>query len=174
MANGERPDAAADLLPMVYTQLRCVAGAMLAREKPGQTLQPTALVHEAWLRLVGNDHRSWAGRKHFFGAATEAMRRILIDQARRKARVKHGGEQQRIDAAEAELAVEAPCADALQVDEVLQKLEAADPRLREIVNLRYFGGFTVPETAELLGVSVATVEREWRFVRAWLRDELGD
>lgn len=175
LAKGERQDASEELLPLVYAELRRVAHGLIQHERPGQTLQPTALVHEAYLRVAGDDDnpQQWDGRKHFFGAATEAMRRILIDQARRKQRKKHGGDQVRIEAT-LDVAVEPPNEDVLQVDEVLQRLEAAEPHLRQIVNLRYFGGFTVAETAQLLGKSESTIAREWRFVRAWLRQELGD
>ncbi|MCA8970123.1 MAG: sigma-70 family RNA polymerase sigma factor [Planctomycetes bacterium] len=165
-------DPAAELLPMVYAELHRCAASLLAREKPGQTLQATALVHEAYLRVVGNDDPGWNGRKHFFAAAAEAMRRILINQARRKASLKHGGEFARHDVDALSLAIDTPKDDILIVEEALQRLEGADPRAREIVNLRYFAGFTVKETASALGLSVTTVEREWAFVRAWLKDAL--
>lgn len=169
--------AADELLPLLYDELRVLARARLAREKPGQTLQPTALVHEAWMRLVGYGDPGWNGKAHFFGAAALAMRRILVEQARRKGRIRHGGEQRRVDvddAAELEpaLAIEPPAADILAVDAALRKLEVHDERKAKIVELRWFAGLTVPETAEVLGVSVGTVERDWRFVRAWLRSEL--
>ena len=171
--------AADELLPLLYDELRVLARARLARERPGQTLQPTALVHEAWMRLVGDCDPGWNGKAHFFGAAALAMRRILVEQARRKARVRHGGEQRRVDvddAAEREpaLAIELPATDVLAVDAALRRLEADDPRKAKIVELRWFAGLTVPETAEVLGVSVGTVERDWRFVRAWLRSELDE
>lgn len=168
--------AAEELLPLLYDELRALARSRLARERPGQTLQPTALVHEAWMRLVGDGDPGWNGRAHFFGAAALAMRRILVEQARRKARIRHGGEQRRVDADAVELepalAVEPPAADVLAVDAALHRLEQQDERKAKIVELRWFAGLTVPETAEVLGVSVGTVERDWRFVRAWLRSEL--
>lgn len=171
--------AAEELLPLLYEELRALARARLARERPGQTLQPTALVHEAWMRLVGDGDPGWNSRAHFFGAAALAMRRILVEQARRKARIRHGGAQRRVgvdDAAELEpaLAIEPPAVDVLAVDAALRKLEVDDPRKAKIVELRWFAGLTVPETAEVLGVSVGTVERDWRFVRAWLRSELDE
>ena len=171
--------AADELLPLLYDELRVLARARLARERPGQTLQPTALVHEAWMRLVGDGDPGWNGKAHFFGAAALAMRRILVEQARRKARIRHGCEQRRVDvddAADLEpaLAIEPPAADVLAVDAALRKLEVDDARKAKIVELRWFAGLTVPETAEVLGVSVGTVERDWRFVRAWLRSELED
>lgn len=172
LQKAERSDAADDLLPLVYAELRQQARAMIARERPGQTLQATALVHEAYMRVVGEEDPHWDGRRHFFAAATEAMRRILINQARRKKRVKHGGEFDRLDVDCVDVEIEPPSADVLAVDEALERLEAVDPRTREIVNLRYFGGFTTKETALTLGISVSTVEREWRFVRAWLKDAL--
>ena len=166
------------LLPSVYEELRALARSRLLRERPGQTLQATALVHEAYLRVVGEADPGWNGRGHFFGAAALAMRRILVEQARRKGRARHGGGQrrtrvERTDGADAgHLVIEPPGADVLAVDEAVRRLEAEDPRKGQIVNLRWFAGLTAPETAEALGVSVGTVEREWRFIRAWLRTEL--
>ncbi|MDA8017286.1 MAG: ECF-type sigma factor [Thermoanaerobaculia bacterium] len=169
---------AEELLPLLYDELRVLARARLARERPGQTLQPTALVHEAWVRLVGRGDPGWNSKAHFFGAAALAMRRILVEQARRKARIRHGGEQRRmdVDAVELEpaLAIAPPAADVLAVDAALRKLEIEDPRKAKIVDLRWFAGLTVPETAEVLGVSVGTVERDWRFIRTWLRSELDE
>ena len=167
------PASAEELLPLVYDDLRQLARARLAREKPGQTLQPTALVHEAFLRLApgGRSDPNWEGRRHFFGAAAEAMRRILINTARRKAQIRHGGEMQRVEFDEVH---DAEAVDLLAIEEALAELELADPRAREIVNLRYFVGLTTPETADVLGVSVSTVEREWRFLRSFLREALDE
>ncbi len=162
-----------ELLGLVYDQLRRLASAKLARERPGHTLQPTALVHEAFLRIVGDrEGGSWEGRRQFFCAAAEAMRRILIERARRRARLRHGGEAERIEMDEVDLGIVAPSDDLLDVEAALGELEASDPRARELVNLRYFAGLTVEETAAALGVSVSSVEREWRFVRSWLRSKL--
>ena len=178
VAEGHR--SAEALLPLVYEELRALARSRLRREKPGQTLQATALVHEAYLRVVGDADPGWNGRGHFFGAAALAMRRILVEQARRKGRIRHGGGQQRTrvertDGADAgNLMIEPPGEDVLAVDEAVRRLEAEDPRKGQIVDLRYFAGLTAAETAEALGVSVGTVEREWRFIRAWLRAELSE
>ena len=165
---------AEQLLPLVYDELRALARSRVAREKPGQTLQATVLVHEAFLRVAGEGDREkeWNGRAHFFGAASRAMRRILVEQARRKARLKHGGAGQRVDLEEVEIVAESPSGDVLAVDEAVKRLEREDPRKAQLVNLRYFGGLTNAETAEVLGVSVGTVERDWRFVRSWLQTEL--
>ncbi|MCB9890403.1 MAG: sigma-70 family RNA polymerase sigma factor [Planctomycetes bacterium] len=161
-----------EVLPLVYNELRRQAQAMLQNEKPGQTLQATALVHEAFLRIAGSKAEGWAGRRQFFAASAEAMRRILIDRARRKKRTKRGGDYKRWDLDDVDLAIESPTDDILAVDEALQKLEAVDPRARSIVNLRFFAGFTNKECADALGLSVSTVEAEWRFIRAWLNDRL--
>jgi len=169
-ATQNRP--AEDLLPLVYDELRALAHARMARERPGATLQATVLVHEAYLRVAGDRKRAWNGRAHFFGAAAQAMRRILVEQARRRSRQKRGGGARPIDVDEAELAVEPPSDDVLAVDEAVARLEQQDPRKGEIVNLRYFAGLTNAETAEVLGVSVGTIEREWRFIKAWLQTEL--
>jgi RNA polymerase sigma factor (TIGR02999 family) len=166
--------AAGELLPLVYNELRRLAAQRLAREAPGQTLDATALVHEAYLRLVGPDvEPRWDGRGHFFSAAAEAMRRILIDNARRKQRVKHGGERHRVVLDEA-LKVDEPRDDLLAVDEALQKLAALDPKKAELVKLRFFAGLTIPEAAEALCVSVPTAERYWTFAKVWLYAELND
>jgi RNA polymerase sigma factor (TIGR02999 family) len=171
------PGAAERLLAVVYDELRALARAHMAREKPGRTLQATELVHEAWLRVAGTGDPAWNGRAHFFGAAGQAMRRILVEQARRRARLKRGGEHERAELAELELVPEthgaASDADILAVEEALTRLESEDPRKGRIVELRYFAGLTVEETAAALDVSVGTVERDWRFARAWLREELG-
>ncbi len=160
--------AAADLLPLVYTELRKLARARMAQTPPGNTLQPTALVHEAYLRLIGNDDPSWHSRAHFFGAAAQAMRQILVEQARRKASKKRGGDRKRVGIEEAEPFIEPPAEDLLALDEALSRLEKTDSRKAKIVMLRYFAGLTNEETAAALGISVPTVEREWRFTRSFL------
>ena len=155
--------AAVDLLPLLYDELRRLAAALTARLAPGQTLQPTALVHEAYLRLVRDKDPGWKGRRHFFGSAAQAMRDILIDQARRKASLKHGGQAQRIELSEGLAWIEPPSGDMLALDEAIQQLQEADARLAEIVRLRYYTGLSVEETAELVGVSVTTLKRDWRW-----------
>lgn len=160
--------AAEELLPLVYQELRRLAASKLAHERPGQTLQATALVHEAYLRLVGNDDRGWQGREHFFAAAAEAMRRILIDNARRKKRIRHGGGQQRLDVDEVQIGFEPPSEDILALDEALTRLAAEDPVKAELVKLRYFAGLTIEEASRVLGISHATAERYWSYARAWL------
>jgi RNA polymerase sigma factor (TIGR02999 family) len=160
--------AAETLLPLVYEELRRLAAAKMAKESPGQTLQPTALVHEAWLRLVGDGHQTWQNRAHFFSAAAEAMRRILIQNARRKARLKHGGGQQRSDIDGLELASAAPADKVLLVNEALERLEAEDPEKARVVVLKFFGGLTDREAAAILGVTERTVERHWAYAKAWL------
>jgi RNA polymerase sigma factor (TIGR02999 family) len=164
--------AAAELLPLVYEELRKLAQARMAGLPPGATLQPTALVHEAYLRLIADDKPSWRSRGHFFGAAAQAMRQILVDEARRKASLKRGGDRKRIDLEIADPAAEAPSFSILALDEALERLEQHDPRKAQIVMLRYFAGLTMQETAEALEVSVPTVEREWRYIRARLHREL--
>jgi RNA polymerase sigma factor (TIGR02999 family) len=165
-------ELAHELLPVLYEELRALARARLAREAPGRTLQATALVHEAYLRLVGNQDPGWNGRAHFFGAAAQAMRRILVEEARRKKRTKRGGGRERVDLADVEIPVEPPVSDVLAVDEAVKKLEESDPRKAAIVSLRYFAGLTAEETARALEVSLGTVEREWRFIKVWLQEEL--
>ncbi len=165
-------EAARDLLPLVYDELRALARVRLKQELPGQTLQPTALVHEAYLRVVGRDDPGWDSRGHFFAAAARAMRQILVEQARRKTAQKRGGDHRRVFSQWVDLAVEPPPEVVLAVDEALQHLEQDDPRKGQIVNLRYFARMTSMETAEALGVSVGTIEREWRYIRAWLHREL--
>lgn len=160
------------LLPAVYQELRQLAARKLSREKPGQTLQPTALVHEAYLRLVGAEGQSWKGKTHFFAAAAEAMRRILIENARRKGRLKRGAGRQRIDLDEVQMDLEDPSPDILALDEALAKLEAADKGKADLVKLRYFGGLTVEQAAEVLGISERTAKRYWAYARAWLYDEI--
>ncbi len=172
-AGGDR-EAAAKLLPLVYDELRKLARARMARLKPGQTLQPTALVHEAYMRVIGSADPGWDGRGHFFASAAGAMRNILVDQARRKAAAKHGGDRARHELDVFDLAIQPPAEDVLALDDALKRLEADDPRKGQIVNLRYFAGLTVPETAAALGVSVGTVEREWRYIKVWLHTQLVD
>ena len=166
------PARADELLPLVYEELRKLAAARMAQESPGQTLQPTALVHEAWLRLVGNAIPRFDGRAHFFAAAAEAMRRILIDHARRKRALRHGGGQARVDIQEVEIAAAARDDELLAVHEAVDKLAAEDVGLAELVKLRFFVGLTNKEAAEVLGVSEPTVERRWAFARAWLYREI--
>jgi len=176
IAQGD-PLAAAQLLPLVYDELRRLAAKRLASEGPGHTLQPTALVHEAYVKLVGPDPRQpYNGRVHFFAAAAEAMRRILIDHARRKHRARRGGGMKRVelgDMDDIEMVAESGGADELvALDEALAKLTAADPRKAELVRLRYFAGLTLEQAAELLGISRATADRHWAFARAWLYDAM--
>jgi RNA polymerase sigma factor (TIGR02999 family) len=166
------PARADELLPLVYEELRKLAAARLAQESPGRTLQPTALVHEAWLRLVGDANPKFDGRAHFFGAAAEAMRRILIDHARRKRALRHGGGQARVDIHEVQIAAAVREDELLAVHEALDKLAAEDKSLAELVKLRFFVGLTNKEAAEILGVSEPTVERRWAFARAWLYREI--
>ncbi len=169
------PTAAEGLLPLVYEELRKLAAQRLAMEKPGQTLQATALVHEAYLRLVGDkDAWTWNSRGHFFAAAAEAMRRILVEAARRKNRIRHGGGRARGELDDGCLLTEAPSDDLLALDEVLTRLAARDPVRAEVVKLRFFAGLTMAETAQVLGISLATAERYWTFARAWLYAEMAD
>ena len=172
VAAGERK-AAADLLPLVYDELRQLAAARMAAESPDHTLQPTALVHEAYLRLVGpaDEHR-WDGRGHFFAAAAEAMRRILVDAARRKRREKHGGDRHRVDLDAAGPAAPDPRHDLVALDAALTRLAAEDPQAARLVELRHFAGLSVAEAAQVLGVSPRTADRVWAFARAWLHREL--
>ena len=167
------PHAAGELLPLVYDELRRLAGQRLARERPGQTLQATALVHEAYLRLVGQGgEQPWSGRGHFFAAAAEAMRRILVENARRKKQVRHGGGLARRDLDAVQPAAPGPREDLLALDEALNKLAAADRAAADLVQLRYFAGLALPQAAEVLGVSPRTAGRLWAFARAWLRREV--
>jgi RNA polymerase sigma factor (TIGR02999 family) len=163
---------AEDLLPLVYDELRRLAAFQLAQERPGQTLQATALVHEAWLRLAGSEGQKWEGRRHFFRAAAQAMRRILVENARRKRRLKHGGEFQRVDFAEANLPNPMPDDQLLALDEALSKLARINPEGAELVQLCFFAGLTQAEAGQQLGFSRATAERMWTFVRAWLFHEI--
>ncbi|HVC99491.1 MAG TPA: sigma-70 family RNA polymerase sigma factor [Pirellulales bacterium] len=174
------PKASEELLILVYDELRRIAAAQLARERPGQTLQATALVHEAFVRLVtGDPTGAWSGRRHFFAAAAEAMRRILVENARRKHRLRHGGGRLRVDLEEAELeavdlAFEGPREDVLALDEALSHFAAIEPRKAELVKLRFFAGMEEQEAADVLGISRATAARDWAFARAWLFDRLRD
>jgi RNA polymerase sigma factor (TIGR02999 family) len=168
------PSAAAELLPLVYDELRKLAAAKLAHEKPGQTLQATALVHEAYLRLVGDSRQpeSWDSRGHFFAAAAEAMRRILIDGARAKGRQKRQGDRRRFDIDAIDVAVQASPDQLLAIGDALDKLEREDPAVFELVKLRYFAGLNVEQAAAALGISPATAYRHWNYARAWLYEEL--
>lgn len=161
--------AADELLPMVYDELRRLAAAQMAREKPGLTLDATALVHEAYLRLVGDQ---FADRRHFYLVAAEAMRRILIDQARRRCRARHGGDRQRVPLSDAEIAAEAPADELLALDEALERFSAIDPVKAQLVKLRYFAGFSEEAAATALDISRATASRYWTYARAWLIDDL--
>ena len=160
--------ASEKLLPLVYAELRRLAAARMAHEMSGQTLHPTALVHEAWLRLVNDGARTWQNRAHFFGAAAEAMRRILIERARRKSRLKHGGGKARLNIEDLELAQTTPDDKVLMVDEALARLKVEDPELERIVVLKFFGGLSNAEIAENLGLATRTLDRQWAYARAWL------
>jgi len=167
------PSAAEQLLPLVYEELRKLAAAKLGHEKPGQTLQATALVHEAYVRLVDADaSQHWNSRGHFFGAAAEAMRRILVENARRRARIKHGGDHCREELASSGIAAPEISEDLLALDEALERLAEHDSQAAELVKLRYFAGLTIPQTADLLGVSPRKADFMWSFARAWLRREI--
>lgn len=170
-AGGDRR-AADDLLPAVYDELRRMARAQLGNERPGQTLQPTALVHEAYLRLVGTTDVAWNSRGHFFGAAAQAMRRILVDRARERAALKRGGGQRRIELDENQLAGEPDMATMLALDEVLTNLEQFDATKARVVMLRFFAGLTFEQTAAAVGMPVSTVKDEWAFARAWIHREM--
>jgi RNA polymerase sigma factor (TIGR02999 family) len=171
---GDLP-AAEKLLPLVYEELRRLATRRLAREDPGQSLQSSDLVHEAYLRLVGEgDQKKWDSRAHFFAAAAEAMRRILVEKARRKKRVKHGGARLRLDLDPASFLAKEPSEDIEALDEALTRLAAEDPDKAELVKLRFFAGLTMPEIARVLKISLATAERHWTYARTWLYAELKD
>jgi len=161
-----------ELLPLVYDELRRLADSRMAREHPGQTLQATALVHEAYLRLVTDKDVGWDDRGHFFAAAAEAMRRILIERARRVGRKKHGGDHRRVSIDKLEISVDAPSDDLLALDEALLRLRAKDARKERVVSLRYFAGLSIDETARALDVSPATVKNDWTLAKAWLYKEL--
>jgi RNA polymerase sigma factor (TIGR02999 family) len=167
-AESGQSQASEKLLPLVYEELRRLAAARMAQEAAGQTLQATALVHEAWLRMVGEGDRTWQNRAHFFGAAAEAMRRILIDRARRKSSLKHGGGKQRLDIEELELADTTPDEKVLLVNEALEQLEADQPERARVVVLKYFGGLTNQEVAEALDIGERSVDRHWMCAKSWL------
>ena len=166
------PTAADRLLPVVYAELRKLGRSLMAKVPPGNTLQPTALVHEAYLRLVGTEDPGWNSRGHFFAAAARAMRRILVEQARRKRLDKHGGARKRLNADEIDIPIEAPSEDVLALDEALESLRRHDKRKCDVVMLRYFAGLTIEETAKVLNISEPTVKRDWRFARALLHAQL--
>jgi RNA polymerase sigma factor (TIGR02999 family) len=166
--------AADKLLPVVYQELRRLAAYKLSHEAPGQTLQATALVHEAYIRLVGSEAQDWGSRTHFFTAAAEAMRRILIDNARRKQRLKRGGGQKKVDLNDAELAIEGPSDDLIALDEALVKLASIDKVKADLVKLRYFAGLTLKQAASILHLSERTAKRHWTHARAWLYRQVAD
>lgn len=169
------PQNADQLLPLVYHELRKLAADKLAREKPGQTIQATVLVHEAWLRLVGSDADiHWNGRGHFFGAAARAMQRILVENARRKKSLKAGGGYQRLELSEVAAEVHRQRVDVLEVNEALEKLESQDPRKAELVRLRFFAGLTLKEAARALGISISTADNDWAYAKTWLRLEMAE
>jgi RNA polymerase sigma factor (TIGR02999 family) len=170
----ERGDARAvdQLLPLVYEELRRLAAQKMSHERPGQTLEATALVHEAYIRLVGAEAQNWSGRTHFFAAAAEAMRRILIENARRKQRCKHGAEHQRVDLDDSKIVIEGPSNDLIALDEALSRLAEEDRIVADLVKMRYFAGLTIEQAAEVLGVSRRTADRYWAYARAWLYQEI--
>jgi RNA polymerase sigma factor (TIGR02999 family) len=172
LQENDRSGSSDELLPIVYEELRKLAAAQMAQEMPGQTLQPTALVHEAYLRLVGDEELQWQNRGHFFAAAARSMRQILINRAVRKRAVKHGGGRQRLELEEALVAKDPQPDRILALDEALQRLEQLDERKGKIVMLRYFAGLSIDETAKALEISPATVKREWQFARTWLHREM--
>ncbi len=163
--------AAGDLLPLIYDSLRRLGQQMMAQEKPGQTLQATALVHEAYLRLLGDD-TTWDDRRHFYAAAARAMRRILVERARRRGRLRHGGRRARVDLDVAQIAQQEDSLDYVAVDEALGRLEQEDPRVAQVVMLRFFAGLSVEDTARALGTSPRTVRRDWSYAKAWLYEAL--
>jgi RNA polymerase sigma factor (TIGR02999 family) len=165
---------AAELLSALYDHLRGLAGVLAGRLPPGQTLQPTALVHEAYLRLTRGQDPGWESPRHFFGAAARAMREILIEQARHKASLKAGGHAHRVQLAEGVAWIEPPAADLLALDEAIEQLHAEEPHLAEVVRLRFYAGLSMEETAEVVGASLSTLKRHWRFARAWLARRLGE
>lgn len=171
-ANADPLQTATRLLPLVYDELRKLARAQAARKAPGQTLQPTALVHEAYMRLVGKADPGWEGKSHFFAAAARAMRDIRIEEARRKDTLKRGGNCKQVDLEEAEAQALQPRHDDLALQAAIERLEQADPRKGAIVNYRYYVGLTAQQTARMLGISVSTVEREWRYISSWLKTQL--
>ena len=166
------PRATEKLLPLVYDELRLLAAQKMSQEKPGQTLQATALVHEAYIRLVGTEAQNWDSRGHFFAAAAEAMRRILVDNARRKQSKRSGGDRQRISLSEASLAIEGPKEDILALDEALDRLANEDQRIAAVIKLRYFAGLALDQVADVMGLGRRTVDRYWALGRAWLYQEM--
>lgn len=167
------PSAAEQLLPLVYDELRKLAAIRIAQEKPGQTLQATALVHDAYLRLVDvKQAQHWDSRGHFFSAVAEAMRRILIEQARRKETIKAGGQIKRVELSEVEAFIDSPAIDLLDLDEALQKLEKKDPRKSELIKLRFFAGLSNQQAADVLGISPSTADLDWAYAKCWLRVEM--
>ena len=166
------PQAAEELLPLVYDELRRLAASQMAHEKLGQTLQATALVHEAWLRLTGGEERKWENRRHFFNAAAEAMRRILVDNARHKSRLRHGGHLERVAIEEVDVATRSDEQTVLRVNDALEELEIKDPVCAGLVKLRFFAGLSNHQAAETLGLSERTAKRNWAYARAWLSQRL--
>ena len=166
--------ASEELLPLVYAELRRHASARMAQEAFGQTLQPTALVHEAWLRMFGDGDRRWQNRAHFFGAAAQAMRRILIENARRKSRIKRGGDHVRVDVDNVELAATTPDEKVLLIDDALEKFQTQDPEKAKVVVLKFFGGLTNQQVAESMAVTERTIERHWAYAKAWLFQSIRD
>jgi RNA polymerase sigma factor (TIGR02999 family) len=166
------PAASEQLLPLVYEELRSLASQRIAQEKPGQTLQATALVHEAYVRLVDGAAQRWDNRGHFFAAAAEAMRRILVENARRKARKKHGGDAQRVELDKSDLATTLPDERLLAIDEALDQLAKEDPQAAELIKLRFFAGFSITEAAEILGMSRSSAYAQWAYARAWLQSKV--
>ena len=164
--------AAEELLPLVYEELRLLAAQKMAREKPGQTLQATALVHEAYIRLVKGGHQDWHSRGHFFSAAAEAMRRILVENARRKKRLKHGGDRERMSLDDVDLTIDGLPDDVVALDEALTKLAEDKPLMVQAIELRYFAGLTLEQIAEILGISERTVSSYWTYAKAWLYREI--
>jgi RNA polymerase sigma factor (TIGR02999 family) len=170
--NKGESQASEELLPLVYNELRNLAAARMLHESAGQTLQPTALVHEAWLRLVGSGQRTWQNRAHFFAAAAEAMRRILIERARRKSRLKRGGGQALLDIADFDVAAAMPEEKIVLINDALEEFKAEDPEKAQVVMLKFFAGLTNEQVAEILNVNERTVRRQWEFAKAWLFDHI--
>jgi RNA polymerase sigma factor (TIGR02999 family) len=166
------PQATEELLPLIYDELRLLAAQKLAKEPPGQTLQATALVHEAYIRLIGTEKQNWDRRGHFFAAAAEAMRRILVEKARRKRSSKHGGDRQKIALNAIDFAIEEPSDDLIALDEALTRLSEKDPAVAELVKLRYFAGLTIEQVAQFQGISRRTAVDHWAYARAWLRRQI--
>jgi RNA polymerase sigma factor (TIGR02999 family) len=174
-ASSGDPQAAENLLPLVYEELRRIAAQQLAHERPGQTLQATALVHEAYLRIVSpGGEQNWANRRHFFAAAAEAMRRILVENARRKGRLRHGGDLARVNLEESEIPIEEPHEDLVALNEAFEQFAVEEPQKAELVKLRFFAGLDEQEAADVLGISRTTAARHWAYARAWLFDRLRD